>query len=409
MRVIFMSRYYYCKLMKIMQINFGTHCALSSVSIQIRDLIMALASVLKPQFISANQYNPCLLQEEYIGELSDLRQQASWLSHLVDTMPAGVVVLDGKGMIAKANQIAIDMLGEPLEGEKWFSVIQRSFRPHQDDGHEVSLKDGRLIKLDITALAPEPGQLILMTDLSETRRLQKRVAHMQRLSALGKMVASLAHQVRTPLSAAMLYAANLGSKRLPESSRDNFQSKLMSRLKDLETQVNDMLLFAKSGDQQVVEQVSMQQLLSEVKAGADAMVTLNDSHLAVSLPEPDIQITGNKSAIASAIQNLIHNSIQVIGAGAEVKLSAATDEQNPDFVRISVSDNGPGVDLTQAEKIFEPFYTTKSQGTGLGLAVVSSVANAHQGRVDVTNNKGGGACFSLLLPIRTASKLEESL
>ncbi|MBL1386263.1 MAG: PAS domain-containing protein [Colwellia sp.] len=370
---------------------------------------MALASVLKPQFISANQYNPCLLQEEYIGELSDLRQQASWLSHLVDTMPAGVVVLDGKGMIAKANQIAIDMLGEPLEGEKWFSVIQRSFRPHQDDGHEVSLKDGRLIKLDITALAPEPGQLILMTDLSETRRLQKRVAHMQRLSALGKMVASLAHQVRTPLSAAMLYAANLGSKRLPEASRDNFQSKLMSRLKDLETQVNDMLLFAKSGDQQVVEQVSMQQLLSEVKAGADAMVTLNDSHLAVSLPEPDIQITGNKSAIASAIQNLIHNSIQVIGAGAEVKLSAATDEQNPDFVRISVSDNGPGVDLTQAEKIFEPFYTTKSQGTGLGLAVVSSVANAHQGRVDVTNNKGGGACFSLLLPIRTASKLEESL
>ena len=370
---------------------------------------MALASVLKPQFISANQYNPCLLQEEYIGELSDLRQQASWLSHLVDTMPAGVVVLDGKGMIAKANQIAIDMLGEPLEGEKWFSVIQRSFRPHQDDGHEVSLKDGRLIKLDITALAPEPGQLILMTDLSETRRLQKRVAHMQRLSALGKMVASLAHQVRTPLSAAMLYAANLGSKRLPEASRDNFQSKLMSRLKDLETQVNDMLLFAKSGDQQVVEQVSMQQLLSEVKAGADAMVTLNDSHLAVNLPEPDIQITGNKSAIARAIQNLIHNSIQVIGAGAEVKLSAATDEQNPDFVRISVSDNGPGIDLTQAEKIFEPFYTTKSQGTGLGLAVVSSVANAHQGRVDVTNNKGGGACFSLLLPIRTASKLEESL
>ena len=370
---------------------------------------MALASVLKPQFISANQYNPCLLQEEYIGELSDLRKQASWLSHLVDTMPAGVVVLDGKGMIAKANQIAIDMLGEPLEGEKWFNVIQRSFRPHQDDGHEVSLKDGRLIKLDITALAPEPGQLILMTDLTETRRLQKRVAHMQRLSALGKMVASLAHQVRTPLSAAMLYAANLGSKRLPEASRDNFQTKLMSRLKDLETQVNDMLLFAKSGDQQVVEQVSMQQLLTEVKTGADAMVALNNSELDVSLPEPDIQIVGNKTALASAIQNLVHNSIQVIGNGAAVKITAQTDSHDPNMVRISVSDNGPGVDLSQGDKIFEPFFTTKSQGTGLGLAVVSSVANAHQGRVDVANNEHGGACFSLLLPIKTTSKLEESL
>lgn len=392
-----------------MVIKGGINCAFNPVSASIRDLIMALASVLKPQFISANQYNPCLLQEEYIGELSDLRKQASWLSHLVDTMPAGVIVLDGKGMIAKANQIAIDMLGEPLEGEKWFSVIQRSFRPQQDDGHEVSLKDGRLIKLDITALAPEPGQLILMTDLSETRRLQKRVAHMQRLSALGKMVASLAHQVRTPLSAAMLYAANLGSKRLPEASRDNFQTKLMSRLKDLENQVNDMLLFAKSGDQHVVEQVSMQQLLSEVKTGADAMVTLNNSELDVSLPEPDITILGNKTALASAIQNLIHNSIQIIGSGAQVRVSAMRDLQTPDFVRISVSDNGPGVDLQQVDKLFEPFFTTSSQGTGLGLAVVSSVANAHQGRIEVTNNVHGGACFNLLLPISAASKLEESL
>ena len=392
-----------------MVIKGGINCAFNPVSASIRDLIMALASVLKPQFISANQYNPCLLQEEYIGELSDLRKQASWLSHLVDTMPAGVIVLDGKGMIAKANQIAIDMLGEPLEGEKWFSVIQRSFRPQQDDGHEVSLKDGRLIKLDITALAPEPGQLILMTDLSETRRLQKRVAHMQRLSALGKMVASLAHQVRTPLSAAMLYAANLGSKCLPEASRDNFQTKLMSRLKDLENQVNDMLLFAKSGDQHVVEQVSMQQLLSEVKTGADAMVTLNNSELDVSLPEPDIAILGNKTALASAIQNLIHNSIQIIGAGAQVQVSAMRDLQTPDFVRISVSDNGPGVDLQQVDKLFEPFFTTSSQGTGLGLAVVSSVANAHQGRIEVTNNVHGGACFNLLLPISAASKLEESL
>ncbi|MFY8300305.1 sensor histidine kinase [Pseudoalteromonas sp. SS15] len=344
------------------------------------------------------EFNPCLLQEAYVGELSDLRQQASWLSHLVDTMPAGVVVLDGQGMIAKANQIAIDMLGEPLEGEKWFNIIQRSFSPQQDDGHEVSLRDGRLIKLDITALAPEPGQLILMTDLTETRRLQKRMAHMQRLSSLGKMVASLAHQVRTPLSAAMLYAANLGSNKVPEASRSRFHEKLMSRLKDLESQVNDMLLFAKSGEQQVIEKVSMQQLLSEVKAGADAMVAMNSSELEVNLPEPDIEILGNKTALASAIQNLIHNSIQVIGKNAHITLSAARDEES-DRVRISVSDNGPGVDIALSEKIFEPFFTTKSQGTGLGLAVVSSVANSHKGKVEVTNNEQGGARFSLLLPI----------
>lgn len=362
---------------------------------------MALAQVMQSPLTHFAKYNPCLLQEAYVGELSDLRQQASWLSHLVDTMPAGVVVLDGRGMIAKANQIAIDMLGEPLEGERWFAVIQRSFRPKHDDGHEVSLKDGRLIKLDITALAPEPGQLILMTDLTETRKLQARMAHMQRLSALGKMVASLAHQVRTPLSAAMLYAANLGSANIPDAARVRFQEKLVSRLKDLESQVNDMLLFAKSGEQNVVERVSMQQLLSEVKAGSDAMVLMNNSELAVELPEPDIEIMGNKTALASAIGNLIHNSIQIIGRSAQVLLKAEQDQECQNFVRISVTDNGPGVDLSIADKLFEPFFTTKSQGTGLGLAVVSSVANAHQGKVQVSNTAQGGACFSILLPILT--------
>ncbi|MBQ4810442.1 PAS domain-containing protein [Pseudoalteromonas luteoviolacea] len=367
---------------------------------------MALAKVINPQFVPENQFNPCLLQEAYVGELSDLRQQASWLSHLVDTMPAGVVVLDGQGMIAKANQIAKDMLGEPLEGEKWFNIIHRSFSPQQDDGHEVSLRDGRLIKLEITALTPEPGQLILMTDLTETRKLQARVAHMQRLSALGKMVASLAHQVRTPLSAAMLYGANLGSANLPTPSREKFHNKLMSRLKDLESQVNDMLLFAKSGEQQVVERVSMQQLLNEVKVGADAMLSLNSAAMEVILPEPDIEIIGNKTALASAIQNLIHNSVQVIGPGAKITLRAARETQD-EQVRISVSDNGPGVDLSQADRLFEPFFTTKSQGTGLGLAVVSSVANSHKGRVEVDNMPSGGACFSMLLPISQHTQLQE--
>ena len=74
----------------------------------------------------------------------------------------------------------------------------------------------------------------------------------------------------------------------------------------------------------------------------------------------------------------------------KLSLSAERDTANDNSVRISVSDNGPGADMSQAEKLFEPFFTTKSQGTGLGLAVVSSVANAHQGRVEVTNNAHGG-------------------
>lgn len=369
---------------------------------------MALAMMINPQFAPQSSYNPCLQHEAYVGELSDLRQQASWLTHLVDTMPAGVVVLDAQGMIAKANQIAIDMLGEPLEGEKWFSVIQRSFRPQQDDGHEVSLHDGRRIKLEITALAPEPGQLILMTDLTETRRLQSRLAHLQRLSALGKMVASLAHQVRTPLSAAMLYGANLGAPKLDSEVKTRFHGKLMSRLHDLENQVNDMLLFAKSGEQHVVAPLSLGELLNEVKAGADAMIAQNHSELVVTLPNPDLQVMGNHTALASAINNLIHNSIEMIGEGARVTLGACLSQTNPQEVEISVTDNGNGIAEDKLTTIFEPFFTTKSQGTGLGLAVVSSVVSAHKGRVNASNTTQGGAQFTLTLPLLSSALKETS-
>ena len=150
-------------------------------------------------------------------ELASLKQQASRLNHLLQVMPAGVVVIDGQGIVRQANEQAKVFLGEPLEGELWRTIIARSFKPRADDGHEVSLYDGRRVKLSITPLVNEPGQLIVLTDLTETRQLQARLSHLQRLSSLGKMVASLAHQIRTPLSAAMLYAANLIRRRCQSS------------------------------------------------------------------------------------------------------------------------------------------------------------------------------------------------
>jgi two-component system sensor histidine kinase FlrB len=331
------------------------------------------------------------------AENAELRQRNQELSHLVDVLPNGVVVLDNKGQVCQANKVAIDFLGVPLEGEKWRTIIRRSFRPRSDDGHEVSLHDGRRVKLEISPL--QSGQLIVMTDLTETRKLQDRISHLQRVSALGRMVASLAHQIRTPLSAAMLYAANLSNSRLKTDTRNSFVSKLTSRLTDLEKQVNDMLMFAKSGENQVLEQVSLQQLLSAVHQSSESMVQ-QVGQFTVELPEPDICLLANKTSLASAITNLVHNAVQVIGKGVDIHLAARRISDKPNQVCISVEDNGPGIDADKMQKIFEPFYTTRSQGTGLGLSVVKTVAQAHQGSVEVCNKPEGGAVFSLYLPIK---------
>ncbi|MDF2178296.1 ATP-binding protein [Aliiglaciecola sp. CAU 1673] len=353
----------------------------------------------------AEHHNPSQFSHQSVGsDILNLQQQASRLEHLLEVMPAGVVVVDGSGAVRQANQVAIDMLGEPLEGEFWRTIIKRSFKPRADDGHEVSLHDGRKVKLSITPLELEPGQLIVLTDLTETRRLQQQLSHMQKLSSLGKMVASLAHQIRTPLSAAMLYGANLQNLTLREASREQFADKLMARLKDLEQQVNDMLLFAKSGDSQVVCELSLQSLMLEVEAGAEAMLTARSARLELNLPEPDILVLGNKTALASALQNLIHNSLQANPQGCVIQLQAARGKASGNVVVLSVSDNGPGIPSKQLSHIWDPFFTTKSQGTGLGLAVVKAVAQSHHGSVKAMNIDQGGARFEIHLPIHSEAK-----
>ncbi|WP_077339327.1 sensor histidine kinase [Pseudocolwellia agarivorans] len=331
-----------------------------------------------------------------LNEINLLKEKVQQLNQVIDVMPTGMIILDGNGVVVKINDVARQLLDEPILGQPWFDVIKRSFKPRADDWHEVSLNDGRRVKLEITALGDQPGQLIMITDLTETRLLQDKLGQLQRLSSLGRMVSTLAHQIRTPLSAAMLYGANLQNKKLTNESRESFQDKLMTRLHDLEQQVNDMLLFAKSGKQQVVEPLSINELLSSSVQSIDAIIKKENAQISFSLCEDDCQILGNQSALTGAIQNLVLNSIQVIKEGAKVELSSYCKDG---YALISVRDNGKGIDQELADKIFEPFYTSRSQGTGLGLAVVKSVVNAHQGGVKLLSQAGEGAHFCIHIPL----------
>jgi len=333
-------------------------------------------------------------------EISQLKEQINQLNQVIDVMPTGMIILDGNGIVVKINDVAKELLDEPILGQAWFNVIKRSFKPRADDWHEVSLNDGRRVKLEITALGDQPGQLIMITDLTETRLLQDKLGQLQRLSSLGRMVSTLAHQIRTPLSAAMLYGANLKNKKISNESRESFQDKLMSRLQDLEQQVNDMLLFAKSGKQQVVEPLSINDLLKNSIQSIDAIVQKEGAQVSLNLCDNDCQILGNESALTGAIQNLVLNSAQVNKENTKIEISSYCKDG---YALMSVRDNGKGIDKELADKIFEPFYTSRSQGTGLGLAVVKSVANAHQGDVKLVSQPGEGAHFCIHIPLLTTT------
>jgi len=314
---------------------------------------------------------------------------------LLEAMPHAILTLDSSGVIEHANAAAKHLLNASLEGRLWRDVVNDLFAPRADDGHEVSLRSGRRVRLDISSLAPDHGQLIVLTDLTETRALQARLSQMQRLSAMGRMVAALAHQVRTPLSAAMLYAENLKNPRLPAAQREPFLNKLSARLENLEHQVNDMLLFAKSGDQQVLQTFSLAELMQQLEAQTEAYLQQQKAHLNVHMQHPQTMLRGNMNALVGALQNLVMNGVQASEAQATVDVSAETDN---DTLVIKVTDYGSGMDAMQLKQVFTPFVTTKSHGTGLGLAVVHAVTKSHQGEIEVTSKVKQGTCFTLRIP-----------
>ena len=250
------------------------------------------------------------------SHLDSVENQVERYKQVLDVMPAGVILLDTHGVVREANPEAHRILEIPLVDEKWFNIIQAVFDPREDDGHEVSLRNGRKVRLAISASAT--GQLILITDLTETRLLQSRVSDLQRLSSLGRMVASLAHQVRTPLSSAMLYASNLAAPNLPPATKDRFQSKLMDRLHDLEKQVNDMLLFAKGGDNKVIKPFNISQLVAEYQPMVETALKNNNIDYFLEVEEEHTELLGNANAIASALSNLVMNAIQMSGKESQI-------------------------------------------------------------------------------------------
>ncbi len=332
-------------------------------------------------------------------------RSASRMSRLLSVLPAGVVVIDGDGRVQDCNPAAIKLLGEPLSGERWIDIIQRAFQPRPDDGHDVSLRDGRLVHISTNPLDGEPGQIVLLHDVTETRQLQHKDSHLQRLSAMGEMAARLAHQIRTPLSSAMLYLSPLLKASGDSATQQRFALRLHDSLSHMEQLVRNMLAFSK-GDMAAPAPVNIESLLEEVARQFHSSASPDDCQLTVINNTNDGHIFGSQPALVSAINNLINNAREACRADGKIQLAAdyIEDEQQQQFIEISIEDNGIGIDEADFDKILQPFYTTRSAGTGLGLAVVQSIVKAHKGLLWLDSDPGEGSTFCLRLPVYRASQ-----
>jgi two-component system sensor histidine kinase FlrB len=334
-----------------------------------------------------------VVSAQRMQELAEKERLANRLQNLLDLLPGGVIVIDGTGMVREANPAACDLLGEPLIGMLWRHVISRCFAPREDDGHEISLKDGRRLSIATRSLDAEPGQLVLLNDLTETRHLQSQLARHERLSSLGRMVASLAHQIRTPLSAAMIYASHLAEQALNVETQQRFAGRLKERLHELEHQVRDMLVFAR-GELPLTDRVTPAALMAALESAAQTHV--RDVAVRWQCDSPPGELVCNRDTLVGALLNLIENAVQASAGQGRIKIHAYN---RGNTLRLCVSDSGSGIEPTALARIGEPFFTTKTTGTGLGLAVVTAVTRAHQGNVQFRSRPGRGTCAMVSLPL----------
>lgn len=325
---------------------------------------------------------------------------AAYLTRLLDALPAGVIVLDAKGIVERSNAVACDLLGEPLVGQPWYSVIQRCFESGSSDADYLRIKGDRYVSISTKPLDGLPGQVLLISDVTEKYRLQDRLRCYKRLSTMGEVAASLAHQIRTPLASALLYATNLQSADCDKATRESFTNKVVSGLNHLENLVNSLLMFAGKG-RFTVNHIAVDTLLSELQSSVDNQVDTAVCELIYGNNCSDAVVMGNQSALLSAIQNIVINAVQACNENGEINIAfeRSQDADDKEIVQIIVRDNGPGITEEALQEIFKPFYTTKKNGTGLGLAVVNEVVKAHSGDIRVDSEIGKGTQFVVSFPL----------
>jgi two-component system sensor histidine kinase FlrB len=347
------------------------------------------------------------LQAARTARLSDLAEKERLLhrlSSLVSVLPGGVFIVGPRQVIRDANPEAIQLLGEPLIGERWGDVLHRVSGSSELQSRELPLSNGMTYSVVSRLLDSSGDHVVLITDVSEIHRLQDQLGRKKRLTALGGMAARLAHQIRTPLSSTTLYLSQLGRGDLAAEQRQKISAKVSDRLSHMGNLLDSMLSFVRGDDAPSMAVIYLGQVLQEFKSTVQPQIEKTGSTLLVPPVDDTLMILGDNDELIGALSNLAMNALEAMGRSVNIELWVGA--LNSEWLQIRIRDDGPGIPEEILDRIFDPFFTTRALGTGLGLAVVAMTVSNHGGEIVVRNRPEGGAEFLIDLPIAKSSDSE---
>lgn len=383
-----------------------------------------------------------IIGSRLIQQNDEAKSREAHLRSILDTVPEAVIVIDERGTIRSFSATAVRLFGwqpEEVIGRNVSILMPTPYREEHDGylkryettgerriigiGRIVvgERKDGSTFPMELSVGEAQISQERFFTgfirDLTERRAQERRVqelqselVHVSRLTAMGEMASSLAHEINQPLSAATNYlkgAATLLEAEHPDSARAREALKRASeqtlRAGDIIKRLREFV--AKGETQQAPEDPAV--LMEE--AAALALFGAKEKGVRVSLRfDRDLKpVVVDKIQIQQVALNLIRNGIEAMEDSEQRELIVAVRPQDQDTALFSVSDTGGGINPHIAEKLFQPFITTKQQGMGVGLSICRTIVESHGGRIWADANSGGGTTFNFTLPFADSELVDD--
>ncbi len=360
------------------------------------------------------------LMTHYRSVRTALANMRSYTTNVIESMGSGLVSVDSDARVVTVNTRARSLLGfarGEVEGKAFDEVV--TFDSDGDragvygvmggasDTFETEARiggrgDAIPVALAASSLADEDGQrsgtVVLFQDLREMEALKEEVERERHLASLGRLAAGVAHEVRNPLSSLKGFAQFLRSKFTPGSQEERYADIMIEEVERLDRVVQELLDFAKpvapdrraSDANAIVGEVIS--LVSE-----DAQFRKVELVTALGSDLPDVLV--DPEQIKQAFLNVILNAIEAMTGGGTLAVeTAVASGAGAREVAVSVSDTGAGMTDDELGKLYEPFFTTKPEGTGLGLTIVSRIVERNGGHIAVSSVKGEGTTFTIRLP-----------
>ena len=374
-------------------------------------------------------------QQQELKRLSDQASQRAdsaerFSERIVASMPSALIAFDSAGKTTVMNRPARTLFENTRSpSEKMSAASGEHFRvilsglPMLADMVESCLASGRLFRREVieatngsglrtrlgATIAPiDPasesgsrGVLCLITDITEVSRLREQVALKRNLESLGEMSAGLAHEFKNAMAALHGYAQFLQSIDSDEQGKAAADA-LLQEVRSLSEMITAFLNFARPQPLQL-EDLNLNELITECARELTPLFEKRRVELVIkAFSSASIEVQADTRMLRQALLNLLRNATEAVPDGKPdrrvIVRTATESSQGKQWATISIQDTGDGIAESDTQKIFIPFFTTKSKGHGIGLALAHRVITEHGGTLTAANVPGGGAVFTIRLP-----------